>query len=58
MSSELIVLLVFVFVDVLGFSLVLPLFPYLTKSLDMDALQVGLLQASNALGTYRLIFAS
>mmetsp|Transcript_21430 Transcript_21430/g.23933 ORF Transcript_21430/g.23933 Transcript_21430/m.23933 type:complete len:212 (-) Transcript_21430:12-647(-) len=42
-------LLLFVLVDVLGFSLVLPLFPYFTKELGMSPTMVGLLQASNAL---------
>jgi len=47
---ELFFLLLFVFVDVLGFSIVLPLFPYLTAVVKMDPLEVGLLQSSNALG--------
>ncbi len=42
-------LFLFVFVDILGFALVLPLFPYLTSQFGLTSTQVGLLQASNAL---------
>eukprot|EP01125_Pyxidicula_operculata_P014211 TRINITY_DN4730_c0_g1_i1.p1 TRINITY_DN4730_c0_g1~~TRINITY_DN4730_c0_g1_i1.p1 ORF type:complete len:449 (-),score=71.94 TRINITY_DN4730_c0_g1_i1:74-1420(-) len=43
------ILFLFVLVDVLGFSIVLPLLPYLTEQYGMSATTVGLLQASNAL---------
>lgn len=42
-------LFLFVIVDVLGFSLVLPLFPYLRRDFGMTYNQLGYLQASNAL---------
>lgn len=42
-------LFLFVIIDVLGFSLVLPLFPYLRKEFGMSYNQLGYLQASNAL---------
>jgi len=42
-------LFLFVFIDVLGFSIILPLMPYLSKSYQLTPLQVGLLQSSNAL---------
>eukprot|EP01120_Amphizonella_sp_Union-15-10_P014102 TRINITY_DN6727_c0_g1_i1.p1 TRINITY_DN6727_c0_g1~~TRINITY_DN6727_c0_g1_i1.p1 ORF type:complete len:388 (-),score=25.06 TRINITY_DN6727_c0_g1_i1:91-1254(-) len=43
------ILFLFVLVDVLGFSLILPLFPYLTKEYGMTPTQIGFLQTSNAL---------
>jgi DHA1 family tetracycline resistance protein-like MFS transporter len=48
MSRPLILLLVFVFVDVLGFSLILPLLPYYAETFDASATVVGLLLAANA----------
>ena len=42
-------LFLFVIIDVLGFSLVLPLFPYLRKEFQMSYNQLGYLQASNAI---------
>lgn len=41
-------LFLFTLVDVLGFSIILPLFPYLTKNI-MSPVEVGFLQSSNAL---------
>lgn len=38
----------FTLVEVLGFSIILPLFPYLTKNI-MSPVEVGFLQSSNAL---------
>lgn len=42
------ILFLFVLIDVLGFSLVLPLFPYLRKEFGMSYTTLGYLQASNA----------
>ena len=49
MSRALILILVFVFVDVLGFSLILPLLPYYAADFNATALMVGLLLSANAL---------
>jgi DHA1 family tetracycline resistance protein-like MFS transporter len=46
--SPLFTLFLFVLIDVLGFSLVLPLFPYLRKDFGMSYTTLGYLQASNA----------
>jgi len=42
-------LFLFTFVEILGFSLVLPLMPYLIKQFEMTPTQIGFLQSSNAL---------
>jgi DHA1 family tetracycline resistance protein-like MFS transporter len=47
--NPLVSLFLFVLVDILGFSIVLPLFPYLSKQYGMTPTQIGLLQTSNAL---------
>lgn len=41
-------LFLFVLLDILGFSLVLPLFPYFTSEYGMSPVEIGLLQTSNA----------
>jgi MFS family permease len=41
-------LFLFTLIDVLGFSIVLPLFPFLATNFDMSPVEVGLLQSSNA----------
>jgi MFS transporter, DHA1 family, tetracycline resistance protein len=46
--SPLISLFLFVLIDILGFSLVLPLFPYYTTEYGMSPVEIGLLQTSNA----------
>eukprot|EP01122_Echinamoeba_exundans_P017681 TRINITY_DN956_c0_g1_i1.p1 TRINITY_DN956_c0_g1~~TRINITY_DN956_c0_g1_i1.p1 ORF type:complete len:399 (+),score=40.35 TRINITY_DN956_c0_g1_i1:1217-2413(+) len=46
--SPLISLFLFVLIDILGFSLVLPLFPYYTTEYGMSPIEIGLLQTSNA----------
>ena len=46
--SPFVSLFLFVLIDVLGFSLVLPLFPYLRKDFSMSYTTLGYLQASNA----------
>lgn len=47
--SPLFSLFLFVLVDVLGFSLVLPLFPYMRREFSMSYTELGWLQASNAI---------
>jgi MFS family permease len=47
--NPIISLFLFVLVDILGFSIILPLFPYLSKQYGMTPTQIGLLQTSNAL---------
>lgn len=47
--SPLFSLFLFVIIDVLGFSLVLPLFPYLRRKFDMSYTELGYLQSSNAI---------
>jgi len=47
--SPLVSLFLFVLVDILGFSIVLPLFPYLSKEYGMSPTEIGLLQTSNAI---------
>lgn len=47
--SPLFALFLFVLVDVLGFSLVLPLFPYMRREFSMSYTELGWLQASNAI---------
>jgi DHA1 family tetracycline resistance protein-like MFS transporter len=42
-------LFLFTLIDVWGFSIVLPLFPFLAKNFNMTPVEVGLLQSSNAL---------
>ncbi len=49
MSRPLILILLFVFIDVLGFSLILPLLPYYASEFDATSLMVGLLLSANAL---------
>jgi DHA1 family tetracycline resistance protein-like MFS transporter len=39
----------FVFIDVLGFSIILPLFPYYAKEFQATPSTIGLLLTSNAL---------
>ncbi len=41
-----------VFIDLLGFSLILPLLPYLAKSFSASEFQIGLLVASYALAQF------
>jgi DHA1 family tetracycline resistance protein-like MFS transporter len=47
--SPLVSLFLFVLVDILGFSIVLPLFPYLSKEYGLNPTEIGLLQTSNAI---------
>lgn len=49
MSRALILILVFVFIDVLGFSLILPLLPYYAADFNATTFMVGLLLSANAL---------
>ncbi|MFO8036706.1 MAG: MFS transporter [Anaerolineales bacterium] len=49
MKRSLLLILTFVFIDVLGFSLILPLLPYYAADFEASSLVVGLLLASNAL---------
>ncbi len=49
MSRPLLLILTFVFVDVLGFSLILPLLPYYAADFNASSVVVGLLLSSNAL---------
>ncbi len=49
MTRPLILILVFVFVDVLGFSLILPLLPYYAADFNASSIMVGLLLSANAL---------
>jgi DHA1 family tetracycline resistance protein-like MFS transporter len=49
MKRSLILILTFVFIDVLGFSLILPLLPYYAADFNASTVVVGLLLASNAL---------
>jgi DHA1 family tetracycline resistance protein-like MFS transporter len=49
MKRPLILILLFVFVDVLGFSLILPLLPYYAADFNATAFMVGLLLSANAL---------
>ena len=49
MSRPLILILVFVFVDVLGFGLILPLLPYYASDFNASSVLVGLLLSANAL---------
>ena len=49
MRRPMILILVFVFVDVLGFSLILPLLPYYAVDFNASSLMVGLLLSANAL---------
>jgi DHA1 family tetracycline resistance protein-like MFS transporter len=49
MRRSLILILVFVFIDVLGFSLILPLLPYYAEDFNASSLMVGLLLSANAL---------
>lgn len=42
-------LFLFVLIEVLGFSIVLPLLPYLVQHYGLTPTQAGLLQSSNAL---------
>ncbi|MBS3753504.1 MAG: MFS transporter [Anaerolineales bacterium] len=49
MSRPLILILTFVFVDVLGFSLILPLLPYYAADFQASSIVVGLLLSTNAL---------
>lgn len=49
MGRPLILILTFVFVDVLGFSLILPLLPYYAADFQASSIVVGLLLSTNAL---------
>jgi len=49
MKRPLILILLFVFIDVLGFGLILPLLPYYAVEFDASSLMVGLLLSANAL---------
>lgn len=49
MRRSLILILVFVFIDVLGFGLILPLLPYYAADFNASSLMVGLLLSANAL---------
>ena len=49
MKRSLILLLLFVFIDVLGFSLILPLLPFYAETFDATPTAVGLLLGANAL---------
>jgi DHA1 family tetracycline resistance protein-like MFS transporter len=49
MKRSLILILIFVFVDVLGFSLILPLLPYYAEAFGAAPTTVGLLLGANAL---------
>jgi len=49
MNRPLILILIFVFVDVLGFSLILPLLPYYAADFQASSIVVGLLLSTNAL---------
>jgi DHA1 family tetracycline resistance protein-like MFS transporter len=49
MRRPLFLILVFVFIDVLGFSLILPLLPYYAADFNASSLMVGLLLSANAL---------
>jgi DHA1 family tetracycline resistance protein-like MFS transporter len=49
LKRSLILLLVFVFIDVLGFSLILPLLPFYAETFDATPTAVGLLLGANAL---------
>lgn len=48
MRKQLVQILIFVFVDVLGFSLILPLLPYYADTYGASATMIGFLLASNA----------
>ena len=48
MRRPLFLILVFVFIDVLGFSLILPLLPYYAADFNASSLMVGLLLSANA----------
>jgi len=49
MRRSLILILIFVFIDVLGFGLILPLLPYYAADFNASSFMVGLLLSSNAL---------
>ena len=49
MTKKLILILGYVFIDVLGFSLILPLLPFYAESFDASPTIVGLLLAANAI---------
>ena len=49
MKKPLILILIFVFIDVLGFSLILPLLPYYAETFSASPSSVGLLLGANAL---------
>lgn len=49
MGRPLILILTFVFIDVLGFSLILPLLPYYAADFQASSIVVGLLLSTNAL---------
>jgi len=48
MQRKLILIFIFVFIDVLGFSLILPLLPYYAETFDATPTVVGLLLGANA----------
>ena len=45
-ASPLIIIFVTVFVDLIGFGIIIPLLPFYAESFGANALQVGLLAAS------------
>ena len=49
MKKPLILILLYVFVDVLGFSMILPLLPFYATTFDASPSPVGLLLAANAI---------
>jgi DHA1 family tetracycline resistance protein-like MFS transporter len=49
MRRRLVLVIAFVFIDLLGYSLFLPLLPYYAQTLGAAPILVGLLVASNAL---------
>ena len=48
-TSRFLFILLFVFVDILGFSIVLPLFPYWRETFAASPTAVGILGSANAL---------
>ena len=49
MKKRLVLILVYAFVDVLGFTLILPLLPFYARTFDATPAAVGLLLGANAL---------
>jgi DHA1 family tetracycline resistance protein-like MFS transporter len=52
MKKPLILIFLFVFIDVIGFSLILPLLPYYAETFNATTSSVGLLLAANALAQF------